>query len=118
MGDWETQREIQETDEKIMTDQDHIAALKAAADLQRVAASLGLRGRGKRFFCPLCQPNGGKTPDLVIEDKGFFCHIEARKRQGTAGGRISAQQGVGYGVSSGCCMKSRNYANVILPVNR
>ena len=92
-----------------MTDHDHIAALKAAADPQWVAASLGLRGRGKRFFCPLCQPNGGKTPDLFIEEKGFFCHIEARKRQGVTGGGISIRERRGtsptsaHGHCAPCC---------------
>jgi len=57
-----------------MTDHDHLDHLKAAADPLRVAAALGLRGRGSRFFCPVCQPSGGKTPDLVIGDKGFVCH--------------------------------------------
>jgi len=57
-----------------MTDRDHVAALKAAADPDRVAAALGLRGRGRRFFCPACQPDGGKTPDLAVRDKGFTCH--------------------------------------------
>jgi len=57
-----------------MTDHNHIDALKVAADPQRVAAALGLHGRGSRFFCPLCQPQGGKTPDLSVRDKGFTCH--------------------------------------------
>ena len=57
-----------------MTDHDHVTTLKNATDPQRVAVALGLRGRGSRFFCPACQPSGGKTPDLVIGDKGFFCH--------------------------------------------
>ena len=57
-----------------MTDHDHIDALKVAADPQRVAVALGLQGRGSRFFCPLCQPQGGKTPDLSVRDKGFACH--------------------------------------------
>ena len=57
-----------------MTDHDHIDALKVAADPQRVAFALGLHGRGNRFFCPLCQPQGGKTPDLSVRDKGFTCH--------------------------------------------
>jgi len=52
----------------------HVAALKVAADPQRVAVALGLHGRGSRFFCPLCQPQGGKTPDLSVRDKGFICH--------------------------------------------
>jgi len=57
-----------------MTDHDHIDALKNATDPQRVAAALGLQGRGSRFFCPSCQPSGGKTPDLSVRDKGFTCH--------------------------------------------
>ena len=57
-----------------MTDHDHIDALKVAADPQRVAVALGLHGRGSRFFCPLCQPQGGKSPDLSVRDKGFTCH--------------------------------------------
>ncbi|MDD2302354.1 MAG: hypothetical protein PHG30_07330 [Eubacteriales bacterium] len=57
-----------------MADHEHIDTLKAAADPQRVAFALGLHGRGNRFFCPLCQPQGGKTPDLSVRDKGFTCH--------------------------------------------
>lgn len=57
-----------------MTDgREHIAALKAAADPGRVTSALGLQSRGKRFFCPACQPAGGKTPDLAVTDKGFSC---------------------------------------------
>lgn len=57
-------------------DRSHIEALKAAADPAGVAAALGLRSRGKRFFCPACQSDGlpHKTPDLVVSDKGFTCH--------------------------------------------
>jgi hypothetical protein len=58
-----------------LTDHNHIDALKVAADPLRVAVALGLQGRrGSRFFCPLCQPQGGKTPDLSVRDKGFTCH--------------------------------------------
>lgn len=57
-----------------MTDHNHIDTLKEAADPQRVAVALGLHGRGSRFFCPLCQPQGGKSPDLSVRDKGFRCH--------------------------------------------
>ena len=58
-----------------MTDgREHLAALKAAADPGRVADALGLKGRGKRYFCPVCQSAGGKTPDLAVADKGFTCH--------------------------------------------
>lgn len=56
-----------------MSDKDHIARLKASADPIRVAAALGLKGHGGRFFCPGCQPGGGKTPDLAVKDKGFVC---------------------------------------------
>lgn len=57
-----------------MADHEHIDALKNAADPQRVAVALGLQGRGRRFFCPVCQSQGGKTPDLSVRDKGFTCH--------------------------------------------
>jgi len=57
-----------------MNTQDHIEKLKTAADPYRVAVALGLQNRGRRFFCPSCQPHGGKTPDLVVGDKGFICH--------------------------------------------
>ena len=57
-----------------MADHEHLDTLKAAADPQRVAVALGLQGRGRRFFCPVCQSQGGKTPDLAIGDKGFTCH--------------------------------------------
>lgn len=53
--------------------QEHIAALKSAADPGRVAVALGLRGKGRRFFCPSCQADGGKTPDLSVNAKGFNC---------------------------------------------
>lgn len=53
---------------------DHVASIKAAADPGRVADALGLRRKGQRFFCPDCQPAGGKTPDLVIGAGGFYCH--------------------------------------------
>ena len=54
---------------------EHLAALTAAADPGRVAADLGLRGRGRRFFCPVCQSDGNphKTPDLSVGPKGFTC---------------------------------------------
>jgi hypothetical protein len=59
-----------------MADHEHIDALKAAADPQRVAVALGLHGRGNRFRCPLCIPSGGKAPDfsLAVGNKGFICH--------------------------------------------
>ena len=59
-----------------MSSPDYIAELKAAADPVQVAAALGLRGRGRRFFCPACQNDGllHKTPDLSVGDRGFTCH--------------------------------------------
>jgi len=53
---------------------DHIDHLKEAVRGQDIAARLDLPGRGKRFFCPGCQPAGGKTPDLDVFDKGFRCY--------------------------------------------
>jgi len=52
---------------------EHLDALKAAADPGRVAANLGLKGRGKRFACPVCHPDGDRTPSLSVTDKGFVC---------------------------------------------
>ena len=48
--------------------------LKIACHGEEIAVDLGLRGRGKRFFCPGCQPAGGKTPDLSVFDQGFKCY--------------------------------------------
>jgi len=57
-----------------MTDgTEHLDTLKEAADPGRVAVALGLRGKGRRFFCPSCQADGGKTPDLSVHAKGFNC---------------------------------------------
>jgi DNA primase len=53
---------------------DHISRLKAAVSCQDVAARVGMNGRGKRFFCPSCQPAGGKSPDLDVDDQGFRCY--------------------------------------------
>lgn len=53
---------------------DHIDRLKAAVHGQDVAVRIGIPGRGKRFFCPECQPAGGKTPDLDVFDEGFKCY--------------------------------------------
>ena len=33
-------------------------------DCADVAGWLGLKGQGRRFFCPSCQGTGGKDPDL------------------------------------------------------
>lgn len=63
----------------MVQNRDHIEDLKTAADPLRIAEALGLHGRGKRFFCPACQPQGGKTPDLSLGDKGFTCHKCGRK---------------------------------------
>lgn len=48
--------------------------LKAACRGEEIAAAFGLRRQGNRFFCPSCQPQGGKSPDLVVFDQGFKCH--------------------------------------------
>ena len=57
-----------------MTDREHIEKLKQAADPVRITAALGLQSRGGRYFCPVCQPDGDKTPDLVIKGQGLYCH--------------------------------------------
>lgn len=59
---------------KETTFRDHIDRLKTACHGQDIAAMTGLQGRGKRFFCPECQPQGGKTPDLDVFDEGFKCY--------------------------------------------
>jgi len=58
-----------------MNDQNrqHLDQLKGAADPERVAEALGLQRRGRRFFCPACQPEGGKSPDLSTTADGFTC---------------------------------------------
>jgi len=53
---------------------DHVNRLKEAVRGQDVAARIGLHSRGNRFFCPVCQPGGGKTPDLDVFDQGFKCY--------------------------------------------
>lgn len=59
-----------------MTDREHLSTLKAACNGPGIAEALGLRGRGRRFFCPVCQSDGAvhKTPDLAVMDRGFICH--------------------------------------------
>jgi hypothetical protein len=52
---------------------DHLDQVKAAVRGTDIAAALGLRQRGKRFFCPSCQADGGKTPDFSVFDQGFKC---------------------------------------------
>jgi len=51
----------------------HIDDLKAAMAGSSIAADFGLQPHGNRYFCPVCQPHGGKTPDLSIMDHGFRC---------------------------------------------
>ena len=51
----------------------HLAALKTAADSVRIAESLGLRSKGRRFFCFSCQADGGKTPDMSVSRDGYNC---------------------------------------------
>lgn len=46
---------------------------KTRLDCRVVARSLGLAGRGSRWFCPSCQPDGGRTPDLAAEAERFRC---------------------------------------------
>ena len=63
-------------DKRPMDDMDfrnHIEQIKAAVRMDDAARVMGLRAQGKRFFCPGCQKNGGKTPDLEIYDHAFKC---------------------------------------------
>ena len=53
---------------------DHLERLKAACRGADIAAGLSLQRKGSRFFCPACQPGGGKTPDLEVFDQGFKCY--------------------------------------------
>jgi DNA primase len=39
-----------------------------------VAERLGISKRGNRYFCPYCQPYGGKTPDMDIREKSYRCY--------------------------------------------
>ena len=46
-----------------------------SADCADVAGWLGLRGHGRRWFCPSCQTRDSKTPDLSTMRKGGWrCH--------------------------------------------
>ena len=68
--DQRKQRQMKQPDRVF---RDRVDQVKDAVGGQRVAELLGLHGRGKRFFCPLCQPEGGRTPDLAVADAGFCC---------------------------------------------
>jgi DNA primase len=52
---------------------DWLKDVKRGLDPHRLASALALPGRGRRYFCPACQPSGGKSPDLSVSDKGFVC---------------------------------------------
>jgi hypothetical protein len=45
--------------------------------IEKVTADLGLRGEGKRYYCPGCQPVKHNEPDdhpeMVIKDGWFHC---------------------------------------------
>jgi hypothetical protein len=47
--------------------------IRDPAAVRKIAADLGIFGSGKHFFCPGCQPEGGETPELVIQNGGFQC---------------------------------------------
>ena len=60
-----------------MIGKERIDALKNVADPVRVAELLGLEGRGRRYWCPSCQPGGAaehRTPDLSVRHEGWRCH--------------------------------------------
>lgn len=39
----------------------------------KVAADLGIRSKGKHFYCPGCQPLAEGKPELVIKEGHFKC---------------------------------------------
>jgi hypothetical protein len=41
--------------------------------VEKVAADLGLKGKGTHFFCPGCQPTLRGTPEMVIKKGKFEC---------------------------------------------
>ena len=51
----------------------YIDRMKEAVSGRAVAERMGLHGDRTRFYCPSCQRDGGKTPDLVVYDNGFKC---------------------------------------------
>jgi DNA primase len=58
---------------KTTSDRTDLDRLKAAVTGRQVAELLGLQGRGRRYWCPACQTDGGRTPDLSVTDTGFRC---------------------------------------------
>lgn len=51
----------------------YVDRMKEAVSGRAVAERLGLHGDRTRFYCPSCQRDGGKSPDLVVYDNGFKC---------------------------------------------
>jgi len=47
--------------------------IRDQAAIGKIAADLGLHGTGRHFFCPGCQLEGAKTPELVIQKGEFKC---------------------------------------------
>lgn len=41
--------------------------------IEKVTADLGLKGVGKHFFCPGCQPLNEGRPEMVIKEGAFQC---------------------------------------------
>jgi len=41
--------------------------------VEKIAGDLGLKGGGKHFFCPGCQPTGRGEPEMVIKGGQFQC---------------------------------------------
>lgn len=41
--------------------------------IEHVAEDLGLRREGTHYYCPGCQPDAFKGPELVIKDGRFQC---------------------------------------------
>lgn len=41
--------------------------------IEKVTADLGLKGVGRHFFCPGCQPSAEGRPEMVIKEGHFQC---------------------------------------------
>lgn len=52
---------------------ERIERMKDAVSGRTIATRIGLSGDRSRFYCPSCQADGGKTPDLAVYDNGFKC---------------------------------------------
>lgn len=57
---------------KVVSKMNDIDKLKSMVNINDVASIL-LNGRGKRYWCPACQSDGGNDPDLSLKGDRFKC---------------------------------------------